>query len=212
MEIQFANDLFRSRIIVLLEINNSKNSYDLASCLVDSGIENLEIALRTPSSRTSAEIIRKHFNSVNVGLGTVTSLEDVNFAADIESKFCFAPNCNPKILKACNSKNLFFIPGISSIKEVELACQYDYNLLKFYPAEESGGISKLTHIFNNLQEKKVKFIPSGGINLTNMNDYLDLNFVIAVAGSWIAPKSLIDAKNWKEIASRAKQSLISLRG
>jgi 2-dehydro-3-deoxyphosphogluconate aldolase/(4S)-4-hydroxy-2-oxoglutarate aldolase len=123
------------------------------------------------------------------------------------AKFSFAPDCNPEILKACNANNLFFIPGISTAKEMQLAYDYGYRLFKFFPAESSGGILKLEALYNDFKDQNIGFIPSGGINAANMNAYLNKPFVTGVAGSWIAPKALIKAKDWKAIAKNAKQAL-----
>ena len=201
------SELFISKIIVLVEIENDKDAYDLASCLVDSGIINIEVALRTPSSKKAAEIIKKNFPKINLGLGTVTSKEDVDFASNLSSKFCFAPDCNTKIIEECIQKKIFFIPGVSNLEEIKLAKRYGYNLLKFFPAESSGGIKKLELLNQKALDNNLSFIPSGGINELNMNSYLNKSFVKAVAGSWIAPKKIISSRNWKEISQRAKISL-----
>jgi len=201
------SELFISKIIVLVEIQNDKDAYDLASCLVDSGIINIEVALRTSNSKKAAEIIKKSFPKINLGLGTVTSKEDVDFASNLSSKFCFAPDCNPKILEESIQKKIFFIPGVSNLEEIKLAKRYGYNLLKFFPAESSGGIKKLELLNQKALDNNLSFIPSGGINELNMNSYLNKSFVKAVAGSWIAPKEIISSRNWKEISQRAKISL-----
>jgi len=204
------SELFISKIIVLVEIQNDKDAYDLASCLVDSGIINIEVALRTPNSKKAAEIIKKSFPKINLGLGTVKSKEDVDFASNLSSKFCFAPDCNPKILEESIQKKIFFIPAVSNLEEIKLAKRYGYNLLKFFPAESSGGIKKLELLNQKALDNNLSFIPSGGINELNMNSYLNKSFVKAVAGSWIAPKEIISSRNWKEISHRAKISLNSI--
>jgi len=204
------SELFISKIIVLVEIQNDKDAYDLASCLVDSGIINIEVALRTSNSKKAAEIIKKSFPKINLGLGTVKSKEDVDFASNLSSKFCFAPDCNPKILEESIQKKIFFIPGVSNLEEIKLAKRYGYNLLKFFPAESSGGIKKLELLNQKALDNNLSFIPSGGINELNMNSYLNKSFVKAVAGSWIAPKEIISSRNWKEISHRAKISLNSI--
>ncbi|MBL6649875.1 MAG: hypothetical protein ISP56_06390, partial [Flavobacteriaceae bacterium] len=147
---------------------------------------------------------------INLGLGTVKSKEDVDFASNLSSKFCFAPDCNPKILEESIQKKIFFIPGVSNLEEVRLAKRYGYNLLKFFPAESSGGIKKLELLNQKALDNNLSFIPSGGINELNMNSYLNKSFVKAVAGSWIAPKEIISSRNWKEISHRAKISLNSI--
>lgn len=201
------SELFVSKIIVLVEIEDDKDAYDLASCLVDSGIINIEVALRTSNSKKAAEIIKKNFPKINLGLGTVKSKDDVDFAINLSSKFCFAPDCNPKILELCNQKKIFFIPGISNLEEIKLAKRYGYSLLKFFPAESLGGIKKLELLNQKALENNLSFIPSGGINESNLNSYLNKSYVKAVAGSWIAPKEIISSRNWKEISQRAKISL-----
>jgi Entner-Doudoroff aldolase len=204
------SELFKSKIIVLVEIQNDKDAYDLASCLVDSGVINIEVALRTPNSKKAAEIIKKNFPKINLGLGTITSKEDVDFAINLSSKFCFAPDCNPKILEECNQNKLFFIPGVRNLEEIKLARRYGYNVLKFFPAESLGGIKKLELLNQKVLDNNLSFIPSGGINESNMNSYLNKSFVKAVAGSWIAPKEIIASRNWNEISHRAKISLNSI--
>lgn len=201
------SELFISKIIVLVEIEDDKDAYDLASCLIDSGITNIEVALRTSNSKKAAEIIKKNFPKINLGLGTVKSKDDVDFAINLSAKFCFAPDCNPKILELCNQKKIFFIPGVSNLEEIKLAKRYGYSLLKFFPAESLGGIKKLELLNQKALESNLSFIPSGGIDESNMNSYLNKSFVRAVAGSWIAPKEIISSRNWKEISQRAKISL-----
>ena len=88
-----------------------------------------------------------------------------------------------------------------------MAKRYGYNLLKFFPAESSGGIRKLELLNQKAMDNNLSFIPSGGIDELNMNSYLNKSFVKAVAGSWIAPKEIISSRNWKEISKRAKISL-----
>ena len=93
------------------------------------------------------------------------------------------------------------------MEEIKLAKRYGYSLLKFFPAESLGGIKKLELLNQKALENNLSFIPSGGINESNLNSYLNKSYVKAVAGSWIAPKEIISSRNWKEISQRAKISL-----
>ena len=129
-------------------------------------------------------------------------LEEVKNAG---AKFAISPGLNSIFAKEAQNIDITLIPGVATASEVMLALQYGYKNLKFFPAEAAGGITMLKSLAAPFSD--VKFCPTGGINLDNMKNYLNLNNVLCVGGSWLSPKELILEKQWNKITQIAKQSL-----
>ncbi len=193
-----------NKIISVLTIQDYKKSLDLAKCLYDSGITNLDIRLRTKQSKIAIEIIRNSKFKFNIGVGTVLTLEDLYFIKSLGIKYAYSPNTDVKILNNANKLDIQFIPGISNIDDTISAVKHSCKYLKYYPAEKSGGVSNLDSIIANSKIKNLKFIAMGGITSVNIKPYLKHKNIIGIGTSWIADESLIDSSDWKEISNRAR--------
>jgi len=193
-----------NKIISVLTINDSNKALDLAECLYDSGILNLDIRLRTNESKKAVEIITNSKYKFNIGVGTVLTYDDLNFTKSLGIRHAFSPCTDIRILKYSKEININFIPGVSNTDDIKNALNSDCKFLKYYPAEKSGGITNLNSLVNESESDNLKFIAMGGINADNIKPYLNHKNIIGVGLSWIAEETLIGDSNWREISKRAK--------
>lgn len=194
-----------SKIIPVITIYDLKTSVDLAKALWDGGIKILEITLRTNEAIKAIELIANEVPQVTVGAGTVLNSKMLEEVKNAGAKFAISPGLNSIFAKEAQNIDITLIPGVATASEVMLALQYGYKNLKLFPAEAAGGITMLKSLAAPFSD--VKFCPTGGINLDNMKNYLNLNNVLCVGGSWLSPKELILEKKWHKITQIAKQSL-----
>lgn len=194
-----------SKIIPVITIYDLKTSVDLAKALWDGGIKILEITLRTNEAIKAIELIANEVPQVTVGAGTVLNSKMLEEVKNAGAKFAISPGLNSIFAKEAQNIDITLIPGVATASEVMLALQYGYKNLKLFPAEAAGGITMLKSLSAPFSD--VKFCPTGGINLDNMKNYLNLNNVLCVGGSWLSPKELILEKQWNKITQIAKQSL-----
>ena len=193
-----------NKIISVLTIKDSAKALDLAKCLYDSGIINLDIRLRTNESRKAIELITNSKYEFNIGVGTVLSVEDLNFVKSLGIKYASSPVTDYNILEYSKQINFNFIPGVSNITDINTALNYKCQFLKYYPAEKSGGIRNLNTLINKNKLSELKFIAMGGINSSNIKAYLKHNNIVGIGLSWIANENLVESSNWIEINRRAQ--------
>ena len=192
-----------NKIISVLTIKDSTKALDLAKCLYDSGIVNLDIRLRTSESRKAVELITNFKYEFNIGVGTVLSIDDLNFVKSLGIKYAFSPVTDYNILEYSKQINFNFIPGVSNINDINNALNYKCKFLKYYHAEKSGGILNLNTLINMKKLSELKFIAMGGLNSINIQPYLNHKNITGVGLSWIADENLIESSNWTEINRRA---------
>ena len=193
-----------NKIISVLTIKDSTKALDLAKCLYDSGIVNLDIRLRTSESRKAIELITNSKYEFNIGVGTVLSVEDLNFVKSLGIKYAFSPVTDYNILEYSKQINFNFIPGVSNISDINTALNYKCQFLKYYPAENSGGVRNLNSLINKNKLSELKFIAMGGINSSNIKAYLKHKNIVGIGLSWIANENLVESSNWIEINRRAQ--------
>jgi len=176
----------------------------LAQALVSGGIPVLEITLRTAYGLEAIRLIKNEVAGAIVGAGTVTNSRDLDNALNAGSEFIITPGITDNLLKAGVSCGMPFIPGIATVSELMSCVEKDVNILKFFPAEASGGVNALKAFVGPFPG--VRFCPTGGINLNNMADYLALPSVLSVGGSWIVPDKLIATEDWASITALAREA------
>lgn len=199
--------LVDNKILPVLVIHDQKKAIDLAKCLYDSGIRNIEIALRTDSAKKSVDNIVNSQIPMNVGIGTILTVDDLIFAKQVGANFGLSPSADAPIIKKSIELDFSFIPGISTPTDISLAIKYGINKLKFFPAENLGGVDYLNTINSPFKHLNLKYVVLGGINQTNFIKYIKSDNIIGVGGSWIAEEKLIKNNNWNEISVRAKKFL-----
>ena len=194
--------LKKNKIIAVLTIEDSKKSLDLAKCLYDSGIINLDIRLRTSDSKKAIESILKSNLNFNIGVGTVLNENDLIFLKSMNIKYAFSPHTDRNILIQSKKYNIDFIPGVSTRIDIEIGLNNGCKYLKYFHAEKLGGVTHLDSISNKI--KDLKIIAMGGINSFNISSYLNHENIIGIGASWIATEDLIRDSNWNEISKRAR--------
>jgi 2-dehydro-3-deoxyphosphogluconate aldolase/(4S)-4-hydroxy-2-oxoglutarate aldolase len=202
--------LFRpARIIPVLTIERIEDAVPLAKALVAGGVHVLEVTLRTPVAIESAKAIMAHVPAAVVGIGTILNADDLARAEGIGARFGISPGATPDLLKAAAASGLPFAPGIATASELMLGLSHGFNLVKFFPAEQSGGIKALRALAGPFPD--VRFCPTGGIGEANAISWLGEPNVIAVGGSWLCPAADIRSGNWAGITAICNRTMKLLK-
>ena len=189
-------------ILPVCTINNPDRAVPLARALQDCGIHFIEITLRTEGAFAAVENVIKECTGMHVGIGTVTSVEQLQLAKEAGAQFCVSPGMTERLVNTAEQVKMPYLPGVSTVSEVMAAREMGLQYLKFFPAESAGGIRTL-RLFRELFAD-TRFCPTGGLNENNAADYLQLENVFCIGGSWLAPPDLVEAADWGEIKSNAK--------
>lgn len=205
MEVQLLQKIDIAGVIAVLVIDELKHVVPLARALVQGGIHIIELTLRTPVTMEAAALIKKEVPEICLGFGTVLTVEQVKAVVGVGADFAVAPGCNPKIIAEAYKQGLSFAPGIMTPTDIEIAIQEGCRVLKYFPAESSGGIKHLESMSAPYSYLNLKFIPLGGCNINNASTYLQSNLISAIGGSWIANRKLIQAEDWNTITANAKE-------
>lgn len=193
-----------TRIVPVLTIEKASLAVPLAKALIAGGLDVLEVTLRTEEALDAIGAIKQSGLNCVIGAGTIVSERDVAAAQKVGAQFLVTPGTPAALLPALLNYNGVVIPGAGTATEAMALYQAGFDLLKFFPAEASGGVKFLKGVGGPIPG--VRFMPTGGINLANMADYLRLDNVLAIGGTWIAPASDIDGENWDIIEVRAREA------
>ncbi len=197
-------------IVPVIKIDNVETAVPLAEALISAGLPVAEVTFRTAQAEESIKRIVKTYPEMLVGAGTVLSIEQVDKAVNAGAKFIVSPGFNPKVVSYCISNKITIIPGTSTPSDMEAALEMGLEVVKFFPAEQSGGVDYLKAVGGPYTT--LKFIPTGGINAKNLNTYLSLKNVAACGGSWMVKSDLIDEGNFEEIKKLTKEAIQTMLG
>ncbi|WIG51688.1 MULTISPECIES: bifunctional 4-hydroxy-2-oxoglutarate aldolase/2-dehydro-3-deoxy-phosphogluconate aldolase [unclassified Afipia] len=201
--------LIPARIIPVLTIARVEDGVPLARALVAGGVKTLEITFRTDAAADAARAIIAEVPEAVVGIGTVLSADDLRRAQIIGARFAVSPGATPELLDAAAASDLPLLPGVATASELMQARARGFDLLKFFPAEQSGGIPMLRALAGPFPS--TRFCPTGGVSAANAATWLAEPNVIAVGGSWLCPASDVKAGNWEVITGRCIDAMKSLR-
>lgn len=191
-------------VIPVLKIDRVAEAVPLARALAAGGLPAVEITLRTPDAIDAIRLVAHEVPEAVVGAGTVLNTRDYDRAVDAGARFIVSPGTTQELLDAAETGETPFLPGASTPSEVMALLEEGYSILKFFPAEQSGGVPFLKAIASPLSG--VRFCPTGGISLANAPAYLSLANVICVGGSWVAPDAMLKAGDWQGLTSLARQA------
>ncbi len=192
-------------IIPVIKINDASKAVGLAKALIDGGLPAAEVTFRTDAAEEAIRSIVKAYPDMIVGAGTVLTIDQAQRALNAGAKFIVSPGFNPKVVSWCIENGVTPLPGCTTPSEIEQALELGLKVVKFFPAEQSGGLAKIKAM--SAPYGNVKFMPTGGVNLDNVNDYLRCNKIVACGGSFMVKESYIDNENWEEITKLTKQSV-----
>lgn len=170
-------------IVPVIKIDDVEKAVPLAKALVAGGIPCAEVTFRTEQAEEAIKRISEEVPQMLVGAGTILTTEQADRAVKAGSKFLVSPGLNPKIVKYCIDKGYLITPGTSNPSDVEQAIELGLDVVKFFPAEAAGGINMIKSMA--APYNKIKFMPTGGINADNLNQYLSFDKIICCGGSWM---------------------------
>jgi len=206
-------DIFRKfrdvGIIPVIVMEHEEQAEKLADVLCDNGLPCAEVTFRTPAAAKVIAAMVKHRPEMLVGAGTVLTIEEVDAAIEAGAKFIVSPGLNPTIVKYCQSKQIPVAPGTQTPSEMEQAISLGLDFVKFFPAEQSGGLNMLRAVVAPYGQ--LSFMPTGGINANNVRQYLADDKIVACGGSWMVKQAMMDAGNWKGIAKLVKEAASIVR-
>lgn len=200
-------------IVPVVVINDEKDAYDLGKALMEGGLPCAEVTFRTAAAKDAIKTMSKEFPEMLVGAGTVLTIEQVDEAVSNGAKFIVSPGINPKVVEYCVKNNIPITPGTCTPSNVETALEYGIEVVKFFPAEPSGGLNFIKAIA--APYSNVRFMPTGGISEKNVRDYLSYDRIIACGGSWMVKSDLIKNKEFdkiKELTREAAGIVKEIRG
>ena len=197
-------------ILPAIKIEELDKAVPLAEALRAGGVNAIEVTVRNEIAFTAISRIKAAFPDMAVGAGTILNASLVDRAIDSGAEYCVSPGFNPKTVDYCIGKNMPIVPGCSSVSDIELAADAGLTTVKFFPAEANGGTAALKLI--NGPFPKLRFIPTGGLSLNNIGDYLKLKCVLACGGSYMAKADTIAAGNWEKITADCRKAVAVSQG
>lgn len=197
-------------IVPVVKIDRVEDAVPLARALCAGGLPCAEVTFRTHAAAGAIKAMTENFPGMCVGAGTVLNAAQVDAAIEAGSKFIVSPGLNPKTVKYCLDKGVPITPGTSSPSDIEQAIELGLDVVKFFPAEQSGGLAKIKAMA--APYVNMKFMPTGGINAKNLTTYLDFPKIIACGGSWMVPADLINAGEWDKIEQLTREAVQTMLG
>lgn len=197
-------------IVPVVKIDRVEDAVPLAKALCAGGLPCAEVTFRTDAAAGAIKAMTDNFPDMCVGAGTVLNAAQVDAAIEAGSQFIVSPGLNPKTVKYCMEKGVPITPGTSSPSDIEQAIELGLDVVKFFPAEQSGGLAKIKAMA--APYVNMKFMPTGGINAKNLTSYLDFNKIIACGGSWMVPGDLINAGEWDKIEQLTREAVQTMLG
>ena len=192
-------------IIPVIKLEKTENAVHLAKALYEGGIRAAEVTFRAAGADKVISAMTKAYPDMLVGAGTVLTTEQVDASIKAGAKFCVAPGLNPKVVAHCLKKGVPFVPGIANGSQIEQAMELGLDFVKFFPAEQAGGINYIKAI--SAPYFAMRFMPTGGVNENNLNTYLANPKVVCCGGSWIVPDNLVKAEDWAGITALCKAAV-----
>lgn len=201
------NELLKRPVIPVIVIDDANDAEPLAEALLKGGMDVIEVTCRTAAAPEALRRIKKAFPEMLVGAGTVVTPEQARMCLDTGVSFGLAPGLNPETVKIFQTSETLFIPGVMTPSEIEQGLSLGCKMLKFFPAGAAGGPNMLKNMAAPYASFGVKFCPTGGVSLENMNEWLALPMVSAIGGSWLATQKQIAAKEWDLITAQVQAAL-----
>lgn len=198
------------KILPAVTIDHPDKAVFVAEALLAGGLNQLEVTFRTNATIESIASIRTKYPQMLIGAGTILTIDQLHQAKDTGAQFGLAPGLNPKIIAEANKIDFPFIPGVMTPSDIELALELGCKIMKLFPAGNLGGVAMINALNGPYAHTGIQFIPMGGVNLANMNDYLSIKNVVAIGGSWLAAETLVIKSAYAQITANVKEALEKL--
>lgn len=198
-------------IIPVIVIDREEQAVPLAKALVNGGLPVLEVTFRTKAAPAAIAAIKSEVPDAIVGAGTLLTPAMVKEAAAVGCAFGVAPGFDPAVVEAAKAAGLPFCPGIATASELSQALTSGAEMVKFFPAEAAGGVGMIRNLLGAFRFTGVKFMPTGGVNLSNVADYLAVPEIVACGGTWIVPKDALADGDYARIGRLASDASALVR-
>lgn len=192
-------------VVPVVVLHDAKDAAPLAKALCDGGLPCAEVTFRTDAAQESIAVMTREYPEMFVGAGTVLTVDQVDRAVSAGAKFIVSPGFDPEIVDYCLGQNIPVFPGCITPSEVAQAVKRGLKIVKFFPTEQFGGMATIKAIA--APYVGLKFMPTGGVNAKNLENYLACDEIIACGGSWMVKGDLIKAGKFDEITSLTKEAV-----
>ncbi len=192
-------------VVPVVVLNRAEDAKPLAEALCKGGLPCAEVTFRTEAAEESIRIMSENFPQMLVGAGTVLTIEQVDRAVGAGAKFIVSPGFDPEIVDYCIEKKIPVLPGCITPSEVAQGVKRGLKVLKFFPAEQAGGVAMIKAMA--APYTTVKFMPTGGISAKNLEEYLSVPKIVACGGSWMVKGDLIDSGQFDKIEEMTREAV-----
>ena len=204
------DEISKIGIVPVIALDDAKDAEPLARALCGGGLPCAEVTFRTGAAEEAIRTMAERFPEMLVGAGTVLTTEQADRAVAAGARFIVSPGLNPRVVRHCMDRGIPVIPGTATPSDVEAALELGLDVVKFFPAEASGGVGMIRAL--SAPYANVRFLPTGGVSADNLRDYLDCPNVIACGGTWMVQKELIAAGRFDEIEARTREAVVRMLG
>jgi 2-dehydro-3-deoxyphosphogluconate aldolase / (4S)-4-hydroxy-2-oxoglutarate aldolase len=203
----FLKSIADHRVVPVIELDSATDAPFLAEALLKGGLPVIELTFRTGAAAESIAAVRKQFPEMFVGAGTIVVEEQFQQAIDAGAQFLVSPGFDPQLTRTAVEKGVPYLPGVATASELQGALALGITGCKLFPAEEIGGIRFMKILAATFRAFSPVFVPTGGINLNNLESWLLEPNVIAVGGSWLAARQWIKDKDWAAVRESVATSV-----
>ena len=196
--------LANSIVVPVVVLEKAEDAVPTAKAMLAGGVDTMEITFRTACAPEAIKAVAENCPEVLVGAGTVINLEQCKLAVSMGARFIVSPGYSEEIVSWCVENNIPVTPGCVTPTEIMAAVNHGLKVIKFFPANVYGGLNAMKNL--SAPFVGIKFLPTGGVNTTNIREYIDAPFVHAVGGSWVCPKAEIAARNFEKIAQLCREA------
>lgn len=197
-------------IVPVIKVEDTADAVPLCKALSDGGLPVAEITFRSDAAEEAIRLVHAQLPDVILGAGTVLTKDQVDRAVAAGATYIVSPGINPEIVKHCQEKGVPIVPGCANPSDIEVALSLGLKTVKFFPAEALGGLKLIKAMA--APYGGVTFLPTGGVNEQNLNEYLSFSKIVACGGSWMVPADAVAAKDWKRIEDITRSAVNKMLG
>lgn len=202
--------LSNAGIVPVIKVEDAQDAVPLCRALSDGGLPVAEITFRSDAAEEAIRRVHAELPDVILGAGTVLTKEQVDRAVSAGATYIVSPGLNPEVVRYCQEKGVPVVPGCANPSDIEVALSLGLSTVKFFPAEALGGLKMIKAM--SAPYGSLTFLPTGGINEKNLNEYLAFGKIIACGGSWMVPADAVAAKDWKRIEELTRSAVKLMLG
>ena len=202
--------LANSIVVPVVVLDKVEDAIPTAKAMAAGGVDTMEITFRTACAPECIKAVAENCPEVLVGAGTIVNVEQAKLAVEMGAKFIVSPGFSDEVVGWCVENGVAVAPGCVTPSEIMGALKHGLKMVKFFPANVYGGLNAMKNL--SAPFVGMKFLPTGGVNTSNIKEYIDASFIHAVGGSWVCPKADIAAGNWEKITNLCIEARKAAKG